>query len=247
MTAGRVFRFAISRCLPATVLLVSVCVAASPAAAEFAFSAGSRVPIPVQIGWSPSEPLKFGVDLWAGGAYREALEQFRLAVRLMPTDPVAWHDFGVALYTVGEFEEALDSFGHEKFLAPGAASAWFGIGKCHLALGRPDLAENDFVMGLLSAPREWQYWQGLADAYAVQGKSREAEAALRNAERLKPRPPREFWSFARVKRSVLAPVLWERDPYFRYLHSLQIYRRPPERAVGPATVPRYASKPRQNR
>lgn len=176
-----------------------------------------RAVAPVRTSWVPSRALALGVDLWAAGARREALEQFRFAVGFYPADPVAWHNFGVALFAHGKFSESLDAFQHERFVNPSATSALYGMGRCYLAMERAELAENSFVMALLIEPRQWEYWLALAESLRFQGKAVESAAARRNADQLKPWPRRRPWSAARIRRAVLGLDFAGPDPAYREL------------------------------
>ncbi len=171
--------------------------------AQRSYSPGSPRVSPVHVRWTSTKALRDGVDLWAGGAWREALEKFRLAVRTVPTDPVAWHNFGVALFFAGDFPNALAAFENERFLTPSAPSALFGMGRCRLAMGEPDRAEGDFVLALTFAPLEWEYWLALSDALLAQGEREAAARAEQNAVRLRPRAQRRPVSYAEARRAVL--------------------------------------------
>lgn len=172
-------------------------------------SSRAWVVTPVPVSWRVSPPLARGVELWARGKRAKAVRQFREAVKLLPQDPVAWHNLGVSLFYFKRFEAALVAFRHEWHYNILAPSGWYGIGQCHLKLNQLPQAENAFVMAVVRAPQEGRYWHALAHALHRQGKLRASRAAEARAQQLKVRPARVPWNPA-VIRSALADLRFPR-------------------------------------
>lgn len=165
--------------------LALVVLAATAPEALFAGSRPRQVE-PVYQSWKPGETLKRGVELWARGSREKALEAFAEAARVLPCDPVAWHNLGVALAHFGRHEEAISAFARERLFRPNSPCATYCAGLSLEALGRLEEAETHFLLAVAAAPSEWLYWESLARVLAKLGKNEDARTALRNAARLKP-------------------------------------------------------------
>ena len=181
-------------------LLAAAVTGLGPAAVSAAPEPGDVAP--VRVGWRASAALARGVELWAGGRHRAALDAFTTAAREHPADPVAWHDLGVALLAASRYEEALDAFGHERFHAPIAPSAHLGLGRCLLALGHPAEAENEFVMAVTEAPTVGAGWRWLSAARVAQGKTALARMTEAAGAPLRAHPRRVGWSAATISNAI---------------------------------------------
>jgi tetratricopeptide (TPR) repeat protein len=89
--------------------------------------------------------LTKGIGLAEQGKYDEAIKAFDEAIRLNPSDAMAWNNKGLALYAQGKYDEAIKSYDEVIRLKPDYAEAWYNKGLALQALGRNTEAEAAFA------------------------------------------------------------------------------------------------------
>ena len=83
---------------------------------------------------------------------REAIFEYREAIRLEPNLAVAHASLGTALFNQGELEEALSEFREASRLAPTNAVLWIQLAQVYEQMGRGDDALHSLEMGLEADP-----------------------------------------------------------------------------------------------
>jgi hypothetical protein len=109
---------------------------------------------------SPDKPRahsSLGLAYAERGETREAIAEYRVALRLQPWNPNALYNLGNAYRLTGDLEDALRLYERAVMVAPGLAMAHNNLGALYQAMGRADDAERELREALRLSP-------GLAEA-----------------------------------------------------------------------------------
>jgi tetratricopeptide (TPR) repeat protein len=96
--------------------------------------------------------LLLGEALHDAGRYDDAIEQFRIAIRLRPNDPIGYAKIGLSLAQAGRFKPASTAFEQLRALDPSSPAAPNGLGSVALLSGHPDAARTYFLEALAADP-----------------------------------------------------------------------------------------------
>lgn len=96
--------------------------------------------------------INWGRALWQLREYGSALEHFRQAIELDPSDPNAFLNAGDALYQLGAYAEAAEAYAAGIERDPTNAQAWFTLGNCYFRMGVYDAARIAYERALALDP-----------------------------------------------------------------------------------------------
>ena len=114
--------------------------------------------------------LMSGRELVSEGRYKEALDNFELAVKLAPGNADAWAELGTCQLYNYQSELAEEALRRALALEPDHLGARHALGNLYLRRGEENKAEEIWKKGALN--------QQLARLYLLQGRFRDAEARL---------------------------------------------------------------------
>ncbi len=127
-----------------------------------------------------------GANLQVHGRLKEAVAEYRAAIRLVPNFAQAHFKLGLALLTQGKPEEALTELRAATRLEPGFAEAHHNLGIALANQGNPEDAIAEYRAAIVIEPGNANAHCNLGIALGAQGKLDEAIAELRHAIRLEP-------------------------------------------------------------
>jgi protein O-mannosyl-transferase len=110
--------------------------------------------------WVPH--LMLGDALQSSGAQEQALAEYRMAVRLRPSEPAPYMKLGLCLAEMRRLEEADATFQKLEQVAPGSAVARNGRGAIAMIGGRYDDARAFYESALSAHPKDVAARQSLA-------------------------------------------------------------------------------------
>ncbi len=132
---------------------------------------------------SPMLHHYYAVALWSRNRREEALQQYRVMTAITPDSPFAHGEYAGALAQSGREAEAWKEYQTALQLAPSAspmrASILYRIAEIEMRLARPETAEARLREATQIAPEMMNYHAALAAVLRQQGKTAEAEEALR--------------------------------------------------------------------
>lgn len=107
----------------------------------------------------PSEKVcnNLGLAYDSMGRTEEAIEQFRMAIRLNPDFVMAYNNLGVTLLHAGAFTEAIEPLQAAIRLKPRYADAYYNLGVGYEALGLRDKAMDNYRQAAELAPGNEQF------------------------------------------------------------------------------------------
>jgi Flp pilus assembly protein TadD len=127
-----------------------------------------------------------GYALQSAGRPSAAIEEYRYAARLLPSDADVHSNLGVALAAVGRNEEALAEYRTAVQLDPTVTEAHNNLGIALASLGRHAEAMAHFDEAIRLDPHNAEAHYNRATALGAQGQSEAAIAEFRRAVRLDP-------------------------------------------------------------
>ncbi len=110
---------------------------------------------------SPELRSNYGVALHMAGRNREALEQFRLALRQKPDLAAANLFAGLALVDLDNARQALPYLQRARSLDPAGAAPLVALGKAYVALRNFSRANTAYAEAVLRDPNLAEAWYGL--------------------------------------------------------------------------------------
>ncbi|MCL6567126.1 MAG: tetratricopeptide repeat protein [Acidobacteriia bacterium] len=125
-------------------------------------------------------------------AYREqnplgGLKQFERAIRELPSYYEAYYEKGMLHLQIGDFPQAEQALRRALELSENRYTpAWFGLAGLYCLRNQFTEAEQLARKGLETAPDSWQGQFELGRALLGQGRTEEAEVAVRSAQQAKP-------------------------------------------------------------
>lgn len=118
--------------------------------------------------------------------YPEAIEVYKLAIRLDPNYAQAFGGMGDAYFNSGNSEQALSAYKEQARLAPNDAQAQFDLGYFYNAMGRHGEAFAPLVRATALDPNFAEAFYGIGYAYLRGTEFEKSITYLRSAIRLKP-------------------------------------------------------------
>ena len=110
--------------------------------------------------WRPR--LLLGEALQDNGRRDEAVEQYKAALRIRPTEPSAYMKLGLCFAEMGRLQEAAVTFQRLRNLDPRSAGASTGLGAVAMLQGQPDRARQYFLEAIERDPRNVSARRSLA-------------------------------------------------------------------------------------
>ena len=135
---------------------------------------------------SPRARTNFGLRLANQGRLREAIAEYREALRLQPSLAEAHNNLGVALAEQGGYDEAIVLYREALRVKPEYAEAWVNLGVAFSRLDRPEEAIAALRQALSLNPELVKAHNNLGVLLMGIGRLDEAVAAYREALRLEP-------------------------------------------------------------
>jgi protein O-mannosyl-transferase len=135
----------------------------------------------------PSYPQAYGVYnniglcLMGAGMNAEALEQFKVAVKLYPYFTEGYANMGTALNDMGRYGEAVEAFRKALSIDPGFVYASNELATAYLKLGRDDDAVKTLEDAATRSPMSYSVHYNLALLYDGKGLSGQAISQARSA------------------------------------------------------------------
>jgi len=114
---------------------------------------------------SPELRSNYGVTLHLAGRNQEALEQFRLALRVKPELTAANLFAGIALVDLDRAGEALPYLQHARSLDTAGAAPLVALGKAYVALRDFTNANSAYAEAVKRDPKLAEGWYGLGITY----------------------------------------------------------------------------------
>lgn len=163
-------------------LQARACTLSAPALVLFAVLMGA-----VAEAASPGQDaLDRGAQLYKQARYHEAIDAFREATRLDPGLLQAWHNLGWAYHRAGRHSEAIETWRTVLKVEPKRLELLNEVAAIQLGQSLWEEAARTLKSSLAIDADQPRIRLRLADAYEKAGSSREAEAQLREAARLRP-------------------------------------------------------------
>ncbi|HMC23148.1 MAG TPA: tetratricopeptide repeat protein, partial [Thermoanaerobaculia bacterium] len=110
--------------------------------------------------WRPR--LLLGEALQDNGRREEAVEQYKAALRIRPSEPSAYMKLGLCFAEMGRLQEAAAAFQRLRDLDPRSAGASTGLGAVAMLQGQPDRARQYFLEAIERDPRNVSARRSLA-------------------------------------------------------------------------------------
>jgi tetratricopeptide (TPR) repeat protein len=123
------------------------------------------------------------------GRFDDAIPVAAAVIAENPGEPWAYKEVGLSNMYSGRIEEALDWFARAERIGPRDPGRWTwldGRGHALILLGRDEEAVPSLRSALEANPRNVGSYAFLAAAYALMGRSDEAQAALARYDRVRP-------------------------------------------------------------
>ena len=135
---------------------------------------------------NPTAHNNLGNVLAGLGRPDEALQHYRLALRLRPDYAEAYSNLGNALADLGRTDEALEHYRQALLLRPDDAEVYYNLGIVLAAVGRTSQAVEHYQQALRLKPDYAEAHNNLAALLAATGSTNEAIEHLQQGLRLKP-------------------------------------------------------------
>lgn len=138
--------------------------------------------------WLPH--MLLGEALHEAGSINESLDEYRMAIRLQPSEPLPWMKVGLTLAELHRLDEAAGVFQQLEQRTGGSAMARNGLGAVALLAGRTEEAREHYRSALVVAPRDVAARQSLAlIAETIDHDPAAALALCRQVEQIAPETP----------------------------------------------------------
>lgn len=136
--------------------------------------------------------LRDGQRQLAAGNLSEALRRLETAVRLLPTNALAWHELAVASHRAGQWSNAAVAYHRALQLNPDLFESRYGLGCLWLETGQFEAARSAFTACTVRHPGHAESWWRLGLAQLQLRQTAAAEQAFREMQRLAPTDPRPW-------------------------------------------------------
>ena len=137
--------------------------------------------------------LLTGKKLLEQGKADSALEQFKTATTLLPTNALAWNYLALAQHAAGRASDAAVSYQKALALNPNLTEAHFNFGCLLLEQNNPAAARNELTTYAFSRPKDINGWLKLGTAQWRSHDAANAERSFTEALRLNQQLP-EAWN-----------------------------------------------------
>jgi tetratricopeptide (TPR) repeat protein len=124
----------------------------------------------------------------------EAIDAYKLAIRLDPNYAPAFGGLGDAYFSSGNSDQALTAYKEQVRLAPNDANAQFDLGYFYNSMGRHGEAFAPLVKATSLDPGFAEAYYGLGYAYSRGAEYEKAVGFFKNAIRIKPDYPEAYYS-----------------------------------------------------
>jgi tetratricopeptide (TPR) repeat protein len=121
--------------------------------------------------------------------FDKALEQFQIAVRLLPNNAQAWNHLGLAYHGLGQFQQALNAYHRALTVDHKLAAARFNLGCLLLDENDPAAAREQLTTFTLLQSASVEGWLKLGAAQLRLGQPESAERSFKVALDLSPEQP----------------------------------------------------------
>jgi tetratricopeptide (TPR) repeat protein len=121
------------------------------------------------------------------GDYKRAIQAEVEATKLVPDEPVAWHNLGNDYSSLNDHEHALAALLKAAELAPNNSTVWDDLGGTYEDLGDYEKAINAHKNAIRLKADDPQHWNDLGTAYHLAQRNADAVAAYLEALRLDPK------------------------------------------------------------
>jgi Flp pilus assembly protein TadD len=138
--------------------------------------------------------LNLGVQLQADGRLDEAIERYRIAVRLSPNQPDGYLNLGTVLHVQGRVVEAEAQFATAAAVAPRSAEAHYFLAKTMLENGRTTEAIDQLVAAVRLSPDLVDARTSLGVSLARQGRFPDAIEQFRVVSQRSPESSLARWN-----------------------------------------------------
>lgn len=142
------------------------------------------------LAWSKAEPLN--KDAWTalGAAdqelkrYAEAIQAYRMAVKISPNSSADWHELGVCYGALGNYSESMKALQRTVKLDPRNSFGWNNLGLCYASQNNYSEAAKAMRRAVNIDPDYGDAWHNLGTAYLHTGDRAGAREAGNNLIRL---------------------------------------------------------------
>ncbi|RKR85642.1 tetratricopeptide repeat protein [Mucilaginibacter gracilis] len=131
--------------------------------------------------------VKEGIALNDAGKYVEAIDKYKLAIKLDPAYPNSYYETGYSLFSSGKGKEAISYIEKYLQLEPKAGGGYDLLGSIYDDDKQPDKAIEYYKKGIEADAEYQRLHYNLAIAYYRQGKFTEAEDCAIRAVKLDPK------------------------------------------------------------
>jgi len=119
------------------------------------------------------------------GYYNEAVEAYKLVLRIEPDYPTAYYNLGVTYRELGRYNEAVEAYKQTILIQPDDAGAHYNLGEAYVKLGRYNEAVEAYKQAIRINPDYAAAYLNLGVAYGKLGRYNEAVEAYKQAIRIK--------------------------------------------------------------
>ncbi|MBI4690014.1 MAG: tetratricopeptide repeat protein [Nitrospirae bacterium] len=130
--------------------------------------------------------LNLGIGYRSKGLVDEAIEQYRIAVRLKPDCALSYYNLGNAFFDKGYFDRAVKQYKIAIRFKPDYAEAYNNLANAYVEIGWNDIAIEFYRTAIRFKPHCAEAYGNLANAYADKGWNDTAIEYYRAALRLNP-------------------------------------------------------------
>jgi tetratricopeptide (TPR) repeat protein len=127
-----------------------------------------------------ANPFTLGFVSDNAGRYQDAVEAFRAATELAPSNAGAFQMLGLAYYHLGDVRQAIGSYQHALSLDPNPA-AYANLGWAYYEAGRYDESVQMYKESLKRDPKSPVNHRNIGDVYQRIGRTADARAAYEQA------------------------------------------------------------------
>jgi tetratricopeptide (TPR) repeat protein len=145
-------------------------------------------------GGGPRAHNNLGVAYSSKGQFDMAIEQYRIASRLMPDDAGVYFNLGRAYFSKGLVDMAIEQYQTALSLKPDYAKAHNNLGEAYMYKGQFDMAIEEYRIALRLMPDDAEAHYNLGEAYMYKGGMDMAIEEYQTALSLKPDDPKAHFN-----------------------------------------------------
>ena len=144
--------------------------------------------------WMPHQNL--GMILADKGRPEEALQHYRISIRLKPDDAMGHYNLGGALDDLGQVEEAMREYREALRLNPDFPDAYCNLGADQIHKGALDEAEKNLKKALKLQPRHYKALDNMGVIFSRKGQIEEAIGYYQKAIAIDPNYYQGYYNMA---------------------------------------------------